>query len=152
MNINDLKVEKISIISLFICGLILFVEYVFGISNIVYVIYDKPIINNFNRDLFLFLYTISIIPIVGFNSKCIFKRNKNKDENKELDYIFCLTNSIFTFIFGFYLYKLFVYFHFPVSINIFTVILFQFIFFLTLGNFIERKLNTIIKKIIDGLN
>ena len=87
MNINEIRIEKIIILLLALFGIILFIDYTFGISNVIQIYYKNKNLSSFKRDLFLCLYTISIIPCIGFYSLCNFDKNSNKEPELMLNII-----------------------------------------------------------------
>ena len=145
---KDIKIEKLILLTTILFGLILFIDYVFGISNLIH-IYNSDI-DRFEemvlkRDIFIHLYSVGLIPILGFYG--MINRHRIK-ENEEPDVLLYSIQPLFTFIFGYYFFKLFNILCFSVTtdIKIITTILFQYVFLLTISDIFSKALKKIINK------
>lgn len=96
---KDIKIEKLILLTTILFGLILFIDYVFGISNLIHV-YDKGLKEiHLRRNIFLHLYSVVLIPVLGFYGLLSYNRNKSSNGGKEPD---ILINSIQPFVFIYY--------------------------------------------------
>jgi len=96
MNINELKVEKIALVLLTSFIIILFLDYCFGISQIITHHYPEIKISSEQHKNILKIVLISIIPLIGFISLTEF--NKNILSNLILPFL--------TFVSSFFIYDL----------------------------------------------
>lgn len=107
MNLHDIKIEKLLLLTTILFGLILFIDYVFGVSNLIHA-YEKDVEKiHFNRNVFLHIYSVSLIPVLSFYGLCSYNRNLTTNENKEPEILINFIQPFFTFVLGYYLFILF---------------------------------------------
>jgi len=95
MNINELKVEKIALVLLTCFIIILFLDYSFGISQIITHYYPEIKISTDQHKNILKMVLISIIPLISFISLTEFKRG---------DILVNLILPFLTFVSSFFIY------------------------------------------------
>ena len=128
---KDIKIEKLILLTTILFGLILFIDYVFGISNLIHV-YDKELMEmHLKRNIFLHLYSVSLIHVLGFYSLCSYNRNTSNKPDNEPEILLNSTQPFITFILGYYLYMLFI--DLRIDLRIILTITIQYIFFMTIS-------------------
>ena len=147
---KDIKIEKLILLTTILFGLILFIDYVFGISNLIH-IYDSKIDRTeemvLKRDTFLHLYSVSLIPVLIFYGQCNFQRIVDKDAEPEI--FSAILQPFITFIIGYILFEV-------LGINylrdimtteykVIVVIIIQFIFFAKTLSWINSKASKLFK-------
>jgi len=148
MNLHDAKIEKLILLTTILFGLILFIDYVFGISNIIHA-YDKNIDKiHFNRNIFLHLYSVSLIPVLSFYGLCSFNRNISNKSETEPEILINFIQPFFTFVLGYYTFMFLE--NLKIDLRIVIVIIIQFLFFTTISNIFLLSFKWLINKWIDN--
>lgn len=144
---KDVKIEKLVLLTTILFGLILFIDYVFGISNLIH-IYNKELNEiHLRRNIFLHFYSVSLIPVLGFYGLCSYNRNLSSNHNKEPDILINSIQPFTTFILGYYIYIIFI--DLKIDMRIISVMLIQFFFFTTISDIFLKSAKWLINRWID---
>ena len=144
---KDIKIEKLILLTTILFGLILFIDYVFGVSNLIHV-YDKELNEiHLRRNIFLHLYSVVLIPVLGFYGLLSYNRNQSSNPDKEPDILINSIQPFVTFIVGYYIYSVFI--DLKIDLRIILVILIQFLFFTTISDIFLKSFKWLINRWID---
>lgn len=141
---KDIKIEKLILLTTILFGLILFIDFVFRVSNLIHV-YDKDVKEiHLRRNIFIHLYSVSLIPVMIFYGQS----SSQRDGDKEPDIIATTIQPFMVFII---LYKLLdiewcLFGWINTELKIILIITSQFLFFIKPSFWVLTKIKNMINQ------